>query len=242
IDNMDDIEQPNVSSSICLSDTEPGPNENFDSDDFFTRQPKKRKNLSITTEQKKKKKVFSKSIIRTENLSNESTTRHDNDYITNEHNNHITNNDIANEHNCDYITSNMPESSSNTNQPPKPNLKDLQLVPIDKVLRKSWIWSYYQLYQPVQPYKWIVRCLFKINGINGFQQITEESHKQQLEQQQFKQINIDAMFAINDPKRKARRNQKFISMLVKDHLPINIREEPGFIEFLAEFDPNYQYP
>ncbi|CAG8771122.1 29589_t:CDS:2, partial [Racocetra persica] len=174
------------------------------------------------------KKVFSKSIIRTENLSNENTTRHDNDYITNEHNNHITNNDIANKHNCDYITGNMPESSSNTNQPPKPNLKDLQLVSIDK----------------------IVRCLFKINRINGFQQyghlmgstdtstgnfishlvsrhrITEESHKQQLEQQQSKQINIDAMFAVNDPKRKARRDQKFISMLVKDHLPINIREGP----------------
>ncbi|CAG8566067.1 10269_t:CDS:2, partial [Cetraspora pellucida] len=135
---MNDIEQLNVFSSICLSNTEPGPNKNFDSDDFFTRQPKKRKNLSITTEQKKKKKVFSKSIICIENLSNESTTRHDNDYITNEHNNHITNNDIANKHNCDYITGNMPESSSNTNQTPKPNLKDLQLVPIDKVPRKRW--------------------------------------------------------------------------------------------------------
>ncbi|CAG8438957.1 1670_t:CDS:2, partial [Cetraspora pellucida] len=170
IDNINDIEQPNVSSSICLSDTEPGPNENFDSDDSFTKQPK----------------------------NNESTTRHDNNYITNKHNNHIINNDITNEHNCDYITDNMPK----------------------------------------------IRCLFKINKINGFQQcshlmgstdtstenfisylvsqhrITEKSHKQQLEQQQSKQINIDAMFTVNDPKRKARRDQKFI----------------------AEFDSNYQLP
>ncbi|CAG8781387.1 9790_t:CDS:2, partial [Racocetra fulgida] len=38
------------------------------------------------------------------------------------------------------------------------------------------------------------------------------------------------------------KNQKFISMLIKDQLPINIWEGTGFIEFLAEFDPNYRLP
>jgi len=75
--------------------------------------------------------------------------------------------------------------------------------------------------------------------------ITKEFHKQNLQQQQSKQTNISEVFqriAANDPKRKTRRDQKFISMLVKDQLPINIREEAGFIEFLAEFDPSYHLP
>ena len=75
--------------------------------------------------------------------------------------------------------------------------------------------------------------------------ITEEFHKQNLQQQQSKQTNISEVFqriAANDPKRKTRRDQKFISMLVKDQLPINIREGASFIEFLAEFDPSYHLP
>src|SRR5260364_239524 len=31
-------------------------------------------------------------------------------------------------------------------------------------------------------------------------------------------------------------------MLIKDQLPINIREGVSFTEFVAEFDPNYQLP
>ncbi|CAG8604430.1 25055_t:CDS:2, partial [Gigaspora rosea] len=77
--------------------------------------------------------------------------------------------DIANEHDSDHATSSIPESNTSTNQSSKPNLKDLQLVPIDIVPGKSWIWGYNQLYKPVQPYKRIVRCLFKINGTNGLQ-------------------------------------------------------------------------
>ncbi|CAG8792279.1 12784_t:CDS:2, partial [Racocetra fulgida] len=46
----------------------------------------------------------------------------------------------------------------------------------------------------------------------------------------------------NDSKQKERRDQKFISMLIKDQLPINIREGAGFTKFLAEFNPYYQLP
>ncbi|CAG8558978.1 21141_t:CDS:2, partial [Cetraspora pellucida] len=84
----------------------------------------------------------------------------------------------------------IPEGSSSMKQPPKPNLKDLQLVPIDK----------------------IVRCLFKINEINGLQLCghlmgsTDTStgmKSYKLQQQQSKQKNIDEVFqriAANDPK------------------------------------------
>ena len=95
------------------------------------------------------------------------TNEHDNRYVTNKHDNeHVTN--VINECNNDYENSSISKNGSGMNQPTKPNLKDLQLIPIDKVPGKSWIWSYYQLYKPVQPYKRIVSCSFKVNGINGF--------------------------------------------------------------------------
>ncbi|CAG8829571.1 2276_t:CDS:1, partial [Cetraspora pellucida] len=63
--------------------------------------------------------------------------------------------------------------------------------------------------------------------------------------QQSKQINIDETFqriAANNPKQKEKKDQKFISMLVKDQLSINICKGISFVEFLAEFNPNYQLP
>ncbi|CAG8652698.1 6322_t:CDS:2 [Cetraspora pellucida] len=89
-------------------------------------------------------------------LSNENSNKYDNYYATKEHNNdYTTNNDndyLTNKYNNNYLTNkyndhaniSMPKCSSSTNQPPKSNLKNLQLVPIDK----------------------IVRCLFKVNRIN----------------------------------------------------------------------------
>ncbi|CAG8477855.1 8354_t:CDS:2 [Cetraspora pellucida] len=167
-----------------------------------------------------------------ETLSDDNTNEHDNNYVTNEHNNeHVINDDnehVINEHDSDDVNISISEGSSSTKQPPKLNLKDLQLVPIDKVPGKRSTDTSTGNF---------IGHLVSRHGI------TEESHK--LQQQQSKQKNIDEVFqriAANDPKRKARRDQKFISMLVKDQLPINIREGASFVEFLAEFDPNYQLP
>ncbi|CAG8455941.1 17099_t:CDS:2, partial [Cetraspora pellucida] len=140
-----------------------------------------------------------------ETLSDDNTNEHNNNYVTNEHNNeHVINDDneyVINKHDSDDVNISIPEGSSSMKQPPKLNLKDLQLVPINK----------------------IVRCLFKINRINRLQLcghlmrstdtstgnfigylvsrhgIMKESYK--LQQQQSKQKNID-----------------------EDQLPINIQE------------------
>ncbi|CAG8553556.1 11855_t:CDS:2, partial [Cetraspora pellucida] len=140
-------------------------------------------------------------ISLSETLSDDNTNEHDNNYVTNEHNNeHVINNDnkhVINEHDSDNVNISIPEGSSSTKQPPKPNLKDLQLVPIDK----------------------IVRCLFKINEINRLQPCghlmgsTDTSTSNFIGHLQSKQKNIDEVFqriAANDPKQKARRDQKFI--------------------------------
>jgi len=244
--NMEHIEQENVTD---LGDSDFGLEENPSSDNFFVRQTKKRAGTSKDTVKKKRKSSKSTTNTLAETLSTEN--------IPEENNNQVTSNASS-------------ETGLSTNQQPsKPDLKRLQLVPINKVPGNSWIWSYYRLYKPVQPYKRIVSCLVEVNKNNRTYQcghlmgstdsstgnfiahlvsrhaIMEESHKQKLRQQQSIQPKLDQMFqglVANDPKRKARRDQKFVSMLVKDQLPINLREGVGFSEFLEEFDPNYQLP
>ncbi|CAG8698305.1 2405_t:CDS:2, partial [Cetraspora pellucida] len=138
--------------------------------------------------------------ITNEQDNNYVTNEHDNDHVTNEHNDdHVTN-----EHNNDHEDSSIPKNGSSTNQAIKPNLKDLQLIPIDKIPGKRSMDSSTGNF---------IGHLVSRHGI------TEESYKQNLQQQQSKQTNIN-----------------------KDQLPINIREGAGFVEFLTEFDPSYHLP
>ncbi|CAG8643644.1 19306_t:CDS:2 [Rhizophagus irregularis] len=46
----------------------------------------------------------------------------------------------------------------------------------------------------------------------------------------------------DNPQRKARLDQKFIGILVKDYQPLSIREDEEFLEFIYELDPLYQLP
>ena len=46
----------------------------------------------------------------------------------------------------------------------------------------------------------------------------------------------------DNPQRKLCLDQKFVGILVKDHQPLSIREDKGFLEFIYELDPLYQLP
>ncbi|CAG8562275.1 19095_t:CDS:1, partial [Gigaspora rosea] len=140
---MEHIEQENVTD---LGDSDFGLEENPSSNDFFVRQTKKRASTSKDTVKKKKKSSQSTTNTLAETLSTKN--------IPEKNNNQVTSNASS-------------ETGLSTNQQPsKPDLKCLQLVPINKVPGNSWIWSYYQLYKPVQPYKRIVSCLVEVNKNN----------------------------------------------------------------------------
>ncbi|CAG8810133.1 13028_t:CDS:1, partial [Gigaspora rosea] len=62
----------------------------------------------------------------------------------------IENNKALNDESTSEPISN--QVTCDTNKLSKHTLKDIQLVPINKVPGKSWIWCYYQLYKPVEPY------------------------------------------------------------------------------------------
>ncbi len=66
--------------------------------------------------------------------------------------------------------------------------------------------------------------------------ITKEIHDQKMKEQQVtQQSQIDTMFRkiISDnPQRKARLDRKFVGILVKDHQPLSIREDKGFLELV----------
>ncbi|CAG8587629.1 17160_t:CDS:2, partial [Cetraspora pellucida] len=145
------------------------------------------------------------------------TNKQDNDYVTNEHDNdHVTNehNDdhVTNEHNNNHKDSSISKNGLSMNQAIKPNLKDLQLIPIDKIPEK-------------------ISCLFNVNGINELQPCGHLMGSMDSStgnfigylQQQSKQTNINEVFqriAANDPKRKTRRDQKFITEFDSSyHLP-----------------------
>ena len=110
---------------------------------------------------------------------------------------------------------------------------------------RSWIWNYYEKLVAKSPYVRTVKCQVEIYGKNGLQPcgkimnskdystsnyivhlntahgITKEMHDRKMKEQQVtQQPQIDTMFRkiISDnPQRKARLDQKFIGILVKDH-------------------------
>src|SRR3954464_4769570 len=75
--------------------------------------------------------------------------------------------------------------------------------------------------------------------------ITEESHKRKMSEirnnSQLSQPRIDEIIR-NNPDIKNNRDRKFVGILVKDNRPISICNDEGFMEFIHEFDPNYQCP
>jgi hypothetical protein len=152
-------------------------------------------------------------------------------------------------------------------QLPKINLKKCQLtlIPNAPPPGNSWIWSYFNQFVPIPPYKRIVQCLVQEengtkecghimgtdNSTGNFishlakHNITEETHKRKMqeikENKKDSQLTIPQMLRSN-PVIKNRRDHKFIGILVKDQRPISIRDNIGFVEFIHEFDPNYQFP
>ncbi|CAB5380236.1 unnamed protein product [Rhizophagus irregularis] len=121
----------------------------------------------------------------------------------------------------------------------------LVLIPNAKPPGQSWIWSYFEQYEPTEQYRRIVKCLVQVQRKNGVEpcshfmgsdnstgnfivhlsthRITEESHR--------RRMNI-----------KNSRDRKFVGILIKDNRPISICNDEGFVEFIHELDPNYQIP
>jgi len=143
----------------------------------------------------------------------------------------------------------------------------LVLIPNAKPPGSSWIWSYFDQYEPTEQYKRIVKCLVQVSRKNGPEpcghfmgsdnstgnfivhlathRVTEESHKRKMNEirnnSQLSQPRIDEIIR-NNPDIKNYRDRKFVGILVKDNRPISICNDEGFIEFIREFDPNYQFP
>jgi hypothetical protein len=143
----------------------------------------------------------------------------------------------------------------------------LVLIPNAKPPGQSWIWSYFDQYEPIGQFKRIVRCLVQVQRKNGAEpcghfmgsdnstgnfithltthRITEESHKRKMieirNNGQVSQLRIDEIIR-NNPNIKSNRDRKFVGILIKDNRPISICNDEGFIEFIREFDPNYQVP
>ena len=46
----------------------------------------------------------------------------------------------------------------------------------------------------------------------------------------------------NNPDIKNNQDRKFVGILIKDNQPISLCNDEGFVEFIHEFDPNYQIP
>jgi len=146
-------------------------------------------------------------------------------------------------------------------------IDQLVLIPNAKPPGQSWIWSYFDQYQPTEQYKRIVKCLVQVQRKNGAElcghfmgsdnstgnfivhlathRITEESHKRKMSEirnnSQLTQSRIDEIIR-NNPDIKSCRDRKFVGILVKDNRPLSICNDEGFIEFIHEFDPNYQFP
>ncbi|CAB5383759.1 unnamed protein product [Rhizophagus irregularis] len=143
----------------------------------------------------------------------------------------------------------------------------LVLIPNAKPLGQSWIWGYFDQYEPIEQYKRIVKCLVQVQRKNGVEscghfmgsdnstgnfivhlashRITEESHKRRMgeirKNNQLSQTRIDEIIR-NNPDVKNCRDRKFVGILIKDNRPISICNDEGLIEFIREFDSNYQIP
>ncbi|CAB5330942.1 unnamed protein product [Rhizophagus irregularis] len=143
----------------------------------------------------------------------------------------------------------------------------LVLIPNAKPPGQSWIWGYFDQYEPIEQYKRIVKCLVQVQRKNGVEscghfmgsdnstgnfivhlashRITEESHKRRMgeirKNNQLSQTRIDEIIR-NNPDVKNCRDRKFVGILIKDNRPISICNDEGLIEFIREFDSNYQIP
>ncbi|CAB5362683.1 unnamed protein product [Rhizophagus irregularis] len=111
----------------------------------------------------------------------------------------------------------------------------------NKKRNKSWIWSYFEQYEPTEQYRRIVKCLVQVQQKNGVEscshfmgsdnstgnfivhlsthRITEESHRRRMSEI---------------------RNNNQLSQT--HNRPISICNDEGFVEFIHELDPNYQIP
>ncbi|GBC31457.2 zinc finger BED domain-containing protein 1-like [Rhizophagus irregularis DAOM 181602=DAOM 197198] len=143
----------------------------------------------------------------------------------------------------------------------------LVLIPNAKPPGQSWIWSYFEQYEPTEQYRRIVKCLVQVQQKNGVEpcshfmgsdnstgnfivhlsthRITEESHRRRMSEirnnNQLSQTRIDEIIR-NNPDIKNSRDRKFVGILIKDNRPISICNDEGFVEFIHELDPNYQIP
>ncbi|CAB5131700.1 unnamed protein product [Rhizophagus irregularis] len=143
----------------------------------------------------------------------------------------------------------------------------LVLIPNAKPPGQSWIWSYFEQYEPTEQYRRIVKCLVQVQRKNGVEpcshfmgsdnstgnfivhlsthRITEESHRRRMSEirnnNQLSQTRIDEIIR-NNPDIKNSRDRKFVGILIKDNRPISICNDEGFVEFIHELDPNYQIP
>lgn len=186
----------------------------------------------------------------------------DDNYLINDNNNNqvIEDNQDNQDNTLRSILQSQPKNMSKT-----PNLKEIKLIPIINHSGRSWIWSYYQRYEAVPPYKTIVSCLVEVHKNNKSELcghlmgsvdsstgnyighlatrhgITESSHNKKIKQPLSSQLQIDKMIYGN-PERKRRLDQKFVELLIKDQQPLNIRNNEGLTDFIAEFDPSYQFP
>ncbi|CAB4490130.1 unnamed protein product [Rhizophagus irregularis] len=121
----------------------------------------------------------------------------------------------------------------------------LVLIPNAKPSGQSWIWGYFNQYEPIKQYKRIVKCLVQVQRKNGVKscghfmssdnstgnfivhlalhRITEESHKRRMSEirknNQLSQTRIDEIIR-NNPDVKNCRDRKFVGILIKDNRPI----------------------
>jgi len=143
----------------------------------------------------------------------------------------------------------------------------LVLIPNAKPPGQSWIWGYFDQYEPIKQYKRIVKWLVQVQRKNGVEscghfmgsdnstgnfivhlashRITEESHKRRMgeiqKNNQLSQTRIDEIIQ-NNPDVKNCWDRKFVGILIKNNRPISICNDKGLIEFIREFDSNYQIP
>jgi hypothetical protein len=72
---------------------------------------------------------------------------------------------------CSRIINENSNNESNS-KPLKINLKNVELFLIPNALPpgNSWIWSYFDQFIPILPYKRIVKCLVEVQGENGMKE------------------------------------------------------------------------
>ncbi|CAG8713878.1 6450_t:CDS:2, partial [Funneliformis caledonium] len=149
--------------------------------------------------------------------------------------------DFENECESENMETNNQQKTGRNNKKCSKNSKKLdlnkiadQLILISNVKPpgQSWIWGYFDQYEPTEQYKRIVRCLVQVQWKNGV-----ESYEYFMGSDS----STDEIIR-NNPDIKNRQNRKFVRILIKDNQLISLGNNEGFIEFVYELDPNYQFP